>query len=513
MNSVRCRIAGALLLPLLLACGSVLADTTPTLQNLPNTPEQWRAAVVRDIDAGYRITLDNHPGAIDPHNPGFLPNLRAAREHGLKLAEGVSSAPGYAAAIQGFNVRIRDGHAGMGSRVDTSGDERWPGFVAVWRGDGMVVYASEAGGPQAGSRIVSCDGKTDQQLLRDNLFSFMGRVDEGGQWWSMSRRVFIDQGNPFVSLPQRCVFQHEGAQSELALAWRPVTAQTAQWRKEAYNGDVLPVGLTEPAPKLFWAAMPTFDPKENDRKAYRAMYAQVAQQRQRMLEADAVVIDLRDNQGGSSTWSKDFASALWGQGRVERRMAAYFARTETWYRVSPGNLAHFDALTERSRRENEKETADWANAISVQLRAAMARGDAFYVYGDAAATAAAAKVDGARPNPRADQAGDPPAFTRPVYVIVPGQCASACLDALDVFKQFSNTRLIGAPSSADSTYMEVRLETVPSGLATVIVPTKVYVNRPRGNGVGYQADIVVRDVSWSTAEFRRVVQRDLGQAR
>ena len=39
--------------------------------------------------------------------------------------------------------------------------------------------------------------------------------------------------------------------------------------------------------------------------------------------------------------------------------------------------------------------------------------------------------------------------------------------------------LFGAPSSADSLYMDVRLADLPSGLGKVIVPNKVYVNRAR----------------------------------
>jgi hypothetical protein len=96
-------------------------------------------------------------------------------------------------------------------------------------------------------------------------------------------------------------------------------------------------------------------------------------------------------------------------------------------------------------------------------------------------------------------------------VIVPGYCASACLDALDYFKLFPNTRLIGAPSSADSTYMEVRTETLPGGLARVIVPTKLYVNRPRGNGEFYRPDIPVTALQWTTATFLDVVERDLAR--
>ena len=63
-------------------------------------------------------------------------------------------------------------------------------------------------------------------------------------------------------------------------------------------------------------------------------------------------------------------------------------------------------------------------------------------------------------------------FTTPVYVIVPGQCASACLDALDSFKLFANTQLVGAPSSTDSTYIG-EAENSTFRLCKVILPIKV----------------------------------------
>ena len=131
---------------------------------------------------------------------------------------------------------------------------------------------------------------------------------------------------------------------------------------------------------------------------------------------------------------------------------------------------------------------------------APAAGQPFYVEkrkGDAPATGA---PDGAP-------------STRPVYVVVPGNCASACLDALDVFTRFPNTVLIGAPSSADSTYMEVRIAELESGRASVIVPNKVYVNRKRGNGEIYQPKILVRDVAWSFDTLLRTVEDDLAGRR
>jgi hypothetical protein len=85
---------------------------------------------------------------------------------------------------------------------------------------------------------------------------------------------------------------------------------------------------------------------------------------------------------------------------------------------------------------------------------------------------------------------DPPALQSPVYVIVLSRCVSACLDALDVFQLFEGVRFIGAPTGADSTYMEVRTVALPSGLGVTVIPNKVYLNRPRGNGIAYQPQIV-----------------------
>ncbi|MGO2130177.1 MAG: S41 family peptidase, partial [Pseudoalteromonas prydzensis] len=83
---------------------------------------------------------------------------------------------------------------------------------------------------------------------------------------------------------------------------------------------------------------------------------------------------------------------------------------------------------------------------------------------------------------------------------------SACLDAVDTFKLFANTVLFGAPSSSDSTYMEVRLVDTPSGLSKVIIPNKVYVNRPRDKGYFYQPDIPYNGLEWTTEALLTHIQ-------
>lgn len=479
------------------ACATAAAQAP-----LPATPDGWRAAATRDIAAAYDITLANHAGTLDPHNPAFTANLKAARDHGLALAAQVADANGYVAAVQGFTARIGDGHAGLYFKLDAGAlaPYEWPGFVAAWRGD-LYVYAAEPGAAQQGERIVSCDGKPARQLMLDNLFAFQGRAAEEGQWWSQASYLFLDAHNPFLVRPASCVFDLAGRLSERRLAWRPMTAQAYTWQGENLAPDALPVGLTEPRPKLFWVAMPTFQPSDEERAAYHAINRQLESARARFLDADAVVIDLRNNGGGNSAWSRAFADALWGADRVRRLAEARTASERVWYRASPGNIAHLHGIVEAFKARNEMQIAGWAGALEAGMRTALAAGKPYYIANEDAPAPLA--------DPAADRPGDPPAFTRPVYVIVPGNCASACLDAVDVFKLFPNTKLVGAPSSADSTYMEVRSEDLPGGLARVIVPVKLYVNRPRGNGEFYRPDIAVTALRWTTAEFRSVVERDL----
>ncbi|MBB3220894.1 S41 family peptidase [Pseudoduganella umbonata] len=494
------------LLPILmLAAATATAAAPGPAPVLPDAPAGWQAAAARDIAAAYDITMANHAGALDPHNPSFVGNLEAARDHGLALASRVTDADGYLAAVQGFTARIHDGHAGMYVKFDRGAlaSRQWPGFVAAWRGD-LYVHAAEEGAARQGERIVSCDGKPARQLMEENVFAFQGRSDEEGQWWSLAPRLFVDSHNPFLRRPERCVFEWGGERIERELSWRPVTDQASAWHVDDMAPDTLPVGLTEPRPKLFWMAMPTFHPSDAERAAYHAVYRQVETQRDRFLNADAVVIDLRRNGGGNSVWSARFAAALWGADRVRRRAEARTARERVWYRASPGNIAHFRNIVETFTAKKETAIASWAAAHEAGMRVALAAGKPYYVANENAPAPAA--------NPQADRPGEPPAFSRPVYVIVPGYCASSCLDAVDVFKLFPNTKLIGAPSSADSTYMEVRSEDLPGGLARVIVPVKLYVDRPRGNGEFYRPDITVTALQWTTAEFRAVVERDLAPA-
>jgi Peptidase family S41 len=461
----------------------------------------WRALAIADVKAAYIETRDNHPGMFDPKNPDFPKLLDRARAEALKLASRTRNAAGFEASLTRFRAVLNDGHAGAYAALPDafSPQIKWPGFVAAWRGNAMYVFKSEPGGPPVGAQIMSCDKQPVRTLVERNYFRFANGREIPGEWWSGARRLFVDDGNPFVTLPKTCLFRHTGNDQRRTLRWSAVPSYYQAWKNGSANGDVLPIGMTERAPGMFWYALPDFQPDDTGTVAYKKLYADTAANRENLLKARAIVLDLRFNQGGSSTWAKMLAKQLWGEARVDRALKDYFAKTQTWWRPTAGNLIAVKEFIPLLEQQGDPDSATMVKMFLPMFEAAVARGDKYLVEPDIPEADVATKADSVAE------------LKTPVYVIVPGQCASACLDAVDYFKRFPNTKLIGAPSSADSTYMEVRNPKLPSGMAYAIIPMKMYVDRPRSKGVFYPPDIEMRAFDWSTANFLKRIEGDLGR--
>lgn len=474
-------------------------NTSLSAQVLPSSPQGWSEAAQRDVNAAYMILRDNHPGMVDPATPGFLRQLDRARATGLELAKRVTSPMGYDAAIAALGNELQDGHASANAILPQSlrPTRNWPGFVPAWRGKRMLIHFSEESGVPRGAEIISCDGVPIRTLIMRNVFRFRGRPKEAGNWWVQARNVLVDTGNPFVTRPTACRLRHSGKSSTISLKWRADEgAQFSNWRSASYNGVNLPIGITNPANGITWIAMPDFEPDDDGIAAYQRMNTEIESERNAIMAGRTIVLDLRGNQGGSSRWSRDIAKQLWGKDAVNIAMGHYFARSSVVWRASEGNEAHVRNKMPSLRAAGFGDVADEWLALAERMAVARAKGR------DTIDEA----MDGAGmvlpPRSKSD-------LTLPVYVIVPGQCASACLDALDVFTQFPNTFLIGAPSSGDSKFMEVRGETLPSGLASVTIPNKMWINRPRGHSVGYRPKFEVTDLDWSTDDFLRAIEQDL----
>lgn len=457
----------------------------------------WSAATREDVLDAYEVFRLHHPGMFDPNNRGFAAQLRRARDQALAFVSNVHDDEGHMRAVALFNSVLADGHAHVVVGYNGHG-LLWPGFDAVWRDHGLYVLNAGADGPPRGSMLVGCDGKDVRPLIRDSTFVVMGgRPKEEGQWWVNAPGFFWRSQSLYDSLPRACTFRSpDGRAGSYRLNWRPadekVFGQWAeQWRRE-------PIGLTEPRTGIYRITLSTFSPDEQGRSQYDKLFRDLDNNAQQITAARAVVIDLRNNNGGSSSWGEDVADRLWGKAAVDSTMAKYFRHTKVWWLADSPNIAHLREFAAKFRAEGHPQIDEGLHfaELATRLERARRQGKHFYVedYG--------AVLSGQATNAA-------PRRLPPVYVITDGGCASACLDAVDVFTRFPRVKLVGAPTSADSQYLDVRLQPLPSGRGAAWLPTKIWVHRPRQAGEVYRPDIPVNDLDWTTATMLDHIERDL----
>lgn len=488
-----------------LALGLPLATFASAQSPGETQPSDWRRIARQDVLGAYDVYAANHPGMKDPANPGFPAQLARAREEALAIADRAASRADYEEALGTFSAILSDGHAVVFGNTPAGAAEAkplWPGFIAAWRGSGVFVHSASATSPApVGAGILACDGLGAPEFLRRRLLTEGFRPAEAGQYWSRTPLAFTATPGAAREQAGSCTFRlPDGQQRTLPLRYEPAPDDLRDRMRRATDGERTPIGLSEPRPGLFLVGMPDFQPDEAGVRAYAALNQALAARRGELKRARAVILDLRYNNGGSSDWSMDIARALWSRGAVDRRMALFESKVRIWWRASPGNIAYMGDMERQIRRDGHGATADGVARTAAGMKAALAKGNPFFV--------GPRNGSGRSPEPL-----PPSDFTTPVYVITPGRCASACLDALDTFTRFPNVKRIGAPTAADSTYMEIRTEPLPSGQGIAVIPMKIWMNRPRAAGEIYRPQIEMDSLDWSTATFLDRIEQDLGERR
>lgn len=473
----------------------------------------WRAVAIADIEAAYAAFKNEHPGYHDPVNPDFREQLEQAHERGLDFANRITKPEDFVVALDAFSSALRDGHAQLyptNAYYNMVPElRRWPGFVANWRGTGTrVTKALPEHETLVGAEITGCDGQPVRELIERNVFALLHRPEEPGQWWSRAHNLFIDSrfdGLDMLgsTLPSKCDFVRLDGQREThTLSWSevPANVQSENWFYRSWIGENSYIGLTEPRPGLFVIGLPDFQPNSEGEAAYEQLFADLSARHDELANARAIVIDMRGNNGGSSVWPKRVAQLLWGERFIDPVMDKYHANTSVWWRNTP-------AVREQVKLYSElPELPDYYKSILKELADNMVRANP---------QASPLVVEPKASNDVSSEPALPLIADIPIYVASDGSCASSCNNGLDIFTRFPGTKLIGAPSSADSTYLEVRYENTPSGYARMILPMKVYVGRPLRPGPAdtYPSDIPVTSADWSTNRFLDLIEQDLENSR
>ena len=462
-----------------LAC--LLAAAAPlSLASGPAAATDWPSTLEADVRAFHAALRERHPGPVDPENPDFARLLDAGLARALERVPLTGDYGGYWWALREFRAGFDDGHVQL-RQADAAPSlrTRWPGFLTRLR-DGahvVAVRADEAGLPAEGARLLDCDGVAAEQMAEARLGRFHGRWQLAAQRDALSGRLLLDPGNPWLASPRECRFEHDGQVRTVPLRWRGLEdAELAALLERTRSGRQAQTGIRSADDgRLLWISMAGFnaDPESEDHARLSAVLEEL-EDGERVAAARRVVLDVRGNSGGSSHWSREVAALLWGDAAVQ---AATGGSDAVDWRVAPGNLDDIRSFREMllAQESPDPELLRWSGIILDGMTAALERGEALW-----------------HQPTEIDEAAEAPAPDSPrrlhedadVIVLTDSACASACLDALDLWLPLGGVHA-GAETSADTLYMEVGGQDLPSGLSRIGLPMKVYRGRARGNNEPY----------------------------
>lgn len=469
MRGTRRGFTAGALATVLLSTGARAAPS-PVPSNNP-----WPALAEADLRAMHDTLLSQHPGAVDDANPAFDRWLEQGYLLALERARQATSFEGWQYALKLYGAGFRDGHLSVRFNVAPV-TQRWPGWTVSLRDGKYVVTTAGAepvkDAPAVGAELVSCDGRPTETLLREDVLPYDGNPALEASRTNVAPLLLLDRGNPWRKLPARCKVREGGKEREVTLTWRDLEAATGQSRAQtAAFGAPPPFAVRDFGSGGVWVSLPIFfatSPEVGE--SLKAAVRQASGWRERSV----IVFDVRGNTGGSSQWGADMLRNLYGADfeatlkEPESKQPQYVE-----WRVSPENQRYLVGLEDILVQQFGKDSPvlGWVRGISQGLAEAQKRGEALWrePAKDEAKPAGASKAGAPVPSPVKGR----------VFVLTDGKCASACLDFVDNALRFPGVTHVGLPTTADTPYMEVRNEKLPSGMAQLNFAIKVYRNRPR----------------------------------
>ncbi|MEO0830144.1 MAG: S41 family peptidase, partial [Pseudomonadota bacterium] len=401
------------------------------------------AALARDdLRAMAALLAENHPGPANDADPGFMDRLESRLAEALREAERVRSLSALHRTLRRYAVGFRDGHVSYRPLADAVA-RHWPGFLVRLDEDGAFrVSVSEVADAPPEAVLMALDGTPPGEVLAAEVLPFRWNAAIPHTRADHAPRLLIP--DPDRPRPKRCTLEIEGRTQDLILAWQTAEAVDVEARVRAAIGRVVPRFGVRDVDGVAFVSMPTM---EHDHVP-EAFYDELAAAVPGLHAAPWVVLDVRGNGGGSTEIGSRTLGLLFGEAAV-RRVADSFDWTVDW-RASSGNIAEL-------RRQAEADISDPPIDL---LEKACAAGETL-----ARATATVTEPEGEAP---------PSPFAGRVFLLTDGACASACLDFADIARRLPGVVHVGRPTNADTLYIEVRGEMLPSGLGQIAVPMKVY---------------------------------------
>jgi hypothetical protein len=428
-------------------------------------PQPWATIAQRDLEAMHDLLLANHPGPVDAQNPAFKTWLETGLREAEKRAAGAASMEDYQRALRFYANGFRDGHIGVGFYY-ASRDDEWPGFVVGADGDAVVVtYAEPNAGVATGAKLLSCDGQSVDALLAARTDPYYWNAAIPHLRAARAYHLFYLAEADNQPKLKTCVFSTGAA----TLNWRKIADAELQKTLDHAQGRDNKLPAIRKIDSTWLVSLPRFYFQTDAETAQMHVVIDTIKKNAADMRKGTVIFDVRGNNGGNSNWGEDVVAAFWGEAWRRQADALVGGNVVDW-RASPANLAmlHKD---EQQAKAAGLSTASVDRAIDA-IATAIKKGEPFARVVDTTDTVASA-------TPPTDP------VTGRVYFLTDTACGSACLDFADLLHKLPRVIQVGLPTVADTIYMDIANEPLPSGLGQFGWGMKVYRDRARGNNVWY----------------------------
>lgn len=448
-----------------LAAAAALAVAPPAAAD---AVEAWRLLTRADVDAAYRLLLEDHPaGSRELDDAGFRQTLREAYRIARERAGQVVDYDGYAATMAGFANAMGDRHI-YSRPLYRRESLNWAGLVMMRRGERYVVALDERAGAEAGadltgSRLISCDGRSADAFAEQKLGGFRAVWSIEAQRIQAAPYLLVDDGNPFVLRPESCVFEKNARQIETPLNWLPVSrADLRAHVRPALGYGAAGFGV-RPFAGGYWIALQALDDRAQE------VVRDARENAAHLRRAPIVVLDLRGNGGGSVVYGRQIAEIIFGERRVSAALGPndYSSCMQVW-RLSARNMARLRDYV--VRYGSSPAFGEIVRRMLDNAEAALAQGKE--LSGPARCEA---------PRPAAGGALPQAAARGRMVVLTDNACFSSCLLVVDEFRRLGALH-VGDVTNANTHFGEVREDLLPSGLTMFSTLQTVSPDLPRNVG-------------------------------
>lgn len=215
-------------------------------------------------------------------------------------------------------------------------------------------------------------------------------------------------------------------------------------------------------PDIAWVTIPNFAPNRLELAALELLIEELP----KLREKQYIIFDVRGNGGGSSLWGTRILESLFTQEYVLQKFAQNYGDSFENFRVSKSNLDYWKSETLKLEDSFGRDSKEYLalQELLHGMQKAYDEQQLFY----------SMKITGEEPKISGQEIANP--CSARIVVLIDSGCFSSCLMFIHELQTVDPTiTLIGQKTATNTSYMEIRLDILPSGIRFGY-PTAVGIN-------------------------------------